>query len=49
MGDPSSKVGNVVVSDSDDDEVFDDHIGMLYSGSGGKEQSVYEQWKEDTE
>ena len=48
MGNPFSKVGNVVVSDSDDDEVFDDHIGTLYSGSGGKEQSLYKQWKADT-
>lgn len=48
MGNPFSKVGNVVFSDSDDDEVFDDHIGTLYSGSGGKEQSLYKQWKADT-
>lgn len=34
---PFSKVGNVVVSDSEDDEVFDDHIGSLYS-----------EWKADT-
>lgn len=43
VGNPFSKVGNMVVSDSDDDDVFDDHIGTLHYGSGGKEQSIYEQ------
>jgi hypothetical protein len=43
VGNSFFKLGNVVVSDSDDDEVFDNHIGTLYSESGGKEQSLYKQ------
>lgn len=40
-GNSFSKVGNVVVSDSNDNEVFDDHIETLYSRSGGdQEQSL---------
>ena len=35
VGNPFSKVGNVVVSDSDDEEVLDDHNVINYFGSGG--------------
>ena len=41
-------VGNVVVSDCDDDEVLDDYNVTNYFGSGGNTKSLLEQLKEDT-
>ena len=38
-----SKVGNVVVSDSDDDEVLEYLNKTNYFGSGGNERSLLEQ------
>ena len=48
VGNPFSKVGNVVVSDSDDDEVLEYPNETNYFGSGGNERSLLEHWKDGT-
>ena len=56
VGNPFSKVGDLVISDSDDNEVLEDYnettshmvLMVLKSASGAGMKSLYEQWKKDT-